>query len=388
MSAARRQAQQRHQKHRLAEQAARCCVANACSAVRERGVPVVHVTRCLCVSDRTVRRWRQNACTSLPACRGRRPQYASRDQRNQVYQFLRERGAATPLAAVRAAFPRLARADLLELLSRYRKVQRRRAQRYQSRLQWRQPGTVWAADFKERREPIEGRYRWILSVKDLASRCQLVWQPLAEATAEAVQATYTRLFAEHGPPLVMKSDNGGPFRAEDTKQLLAQHEVVPLFNPVRYPQYNGGVERANGQLTSYQEALAAFRGRPGMPTCHDAASALHLANELALPDGWHGPTAGQLWENRAPIVADQRTSFLATVAEYRAQVRSEWNFAPEQSLEHHQAAAVDRRAVRDALVAHDLLVIHPRRRKRGDLKAESARAAVQGASGAGRMELA
>jgi transposase InsO family protein len=156
-----------------------------------------------------------------------------RHQRNQVYQFLRERGAETPLAAVRAAFPQLTRVDLHELLARYRRVQRRKAERHKSRLEWRQPGAVWAADFKERREPIEGRYGWILSIKDLASRYQLLWEPLAEATHQVVRAAYSRLIAEHGPPLVMKSDNGGPFRAEETKSLLAEYGIVPLFSPVR-----------------------------------------------------------------------------------------------------------------------------------------------------------
>jgi hypothetical protein len=83
-------------------------------------------------------------------------------------------------------------------------------------------GTVWTADFKERREPIEGRYGWILAVKDLASRYQLAWLPLEEATADVVQATYVRLFAEHGP-----------FQADSTKHLLAAAAVTALFNPRR-----------------------------------------------------------------------------------------------------------------------------------------------------------
>ncbi|HEX5103057.1 MAG TPA: transposase family protein [Pirellulaceae bacterium] len=135
----------------------------------------------------------------------------------------------------------------------------------------------------------EGRYAWILAVKDLASRCQLAWLPVEEQTAETVQAVYAQLFAEHGPPLVLKSDNGGPFRDEGTKRLLAEHLVVPLYNPRRRPAYNGGVERSNGQLAGYQEALAAFRGRAtaqpavSIPTltCEDAASARNLASELA-----------------------------------------------------------------------------------------------------------
>jgi transposase InsO family protein len=133
-------------------------------------------------------------------------------------------------------------ANLLEACAAIAGTWRKR-QRHQSRLRWQRAGAVWAADFKERREPIEGRYSSILAVKDLASRCQLAWLPVPEATAEAVQETYQRLFAEHGPPLVLKSDHGGQFRDEGTKQLLAEHDVVPLFNPRRRPGYNGGVQR-------------------------------------------------------------------------------------------------------------------------------------------------
>ena len=117
-------------------------------------------------------------------------------------------------------------------------------------------------------------------MKDLASRCQLAWLPLPEATGRVVQEAYLRLFEKHGPPLVLKSDNVGPFRDDGTKQLLAEHRVIPLYNPRRRPAYNGGVERANGQLASYQEAVAAAQGREGLPTCDDAEEARQLANDL------------------------------------------------------------------------------------------------------------
>jgi len=64
----------------------------------------------------------------------------------------------------------------------------RKAQRKKSRLLWHRPGAVWGADFKEPREPLEGRYTAILSIKDLASRYQLAWQPVEEAAAQEVQA--------------------------------------------------------------------------------------------------------------------------------------------------------------------------------------------------------
>jgi len=170
-------------------------VATVCHYVQTQAVPVIQVTRYLALSDRTVRRWRSRTCrsrTTGQGPRGRPPQPATRRERNAVYQFLRERGAGTPLVAVQAAFPHLRRFDLSEVLRRYRRVARRRHQRHQSRLVWQRAGAVWAADFKERREPIEGRYAWILAVKDLASRCQLAWLPVEEQTAETVQAVYAQ----------------------------------------------------------------------------------------------------------------------------------------------------------------------------------------------------
>jgi transposase InsO family protein len=337
----------------------------ACQTARQQKVPVVHVTRRLTLSERTVRRWRQRTCQAPAAClkeRGRPPHCASRDERNGVFRFLRQRGGSTPLDALRAAFPALARRDLAEILRRYRQVERRKRQRHQSRLRWQQPGTVWAADFKERREPIEGRYSSILSIKDLASRCQLAWLPVEEGNAQAVQQTYLRLFLEHGPPLVLKSDNGGPFRDAQTKELLAAYRVTPLYNPRRHPAYNGGVERANGQLAGYQEAVAAAQGHAGLPTCADAEAARQLANDLARPGGWQAPTAHERWEQRPALTEQDRSRFLATVSAQRVIARAALQLPQGVELGHYPAAAVDRRAVRDALVEHGLLVIEPRRR--------------------------
>lgn len=365
MTPLRRQAKQRHDSLRQVEGLIRQQVVTACQTVQQRAVPVVHVTRYLALPERTVRRWRSRSSAVPVACptpRGRLPRPTSREVRNHVFRFLRQRGPTTPLAALRATFPDVPRCDLQEILSRYHRVQERKQQRHQSRLHWQRPGTVWAADFKERREPIEGRYGYILAVKDLASRCQLAWLPVEEGDAEIVQATYVRLFEEHGPPLVLKSDNGGPFRAQATKDLLQKHDVIPLFNPRRRPAYNGGVERANGQLSGYQEALAASHGRPGLPTCADAEEARQMANALSYPAGWREPTAAQIWEERQPITSEERANFLADVSQQRVIARAALHLPPDTPLGHYPGAAVDRRAVRDALVGQGLLKIEPRRR--------------------------
>ena len=101
----RRRIQCQHLDHRARERSARCQVVAACQAVATRGVPMTSVTRHLAISDRTVRRWRKTASESHLVPCGRPPQCASCEDRNQVYQFLKERGASTPLVALRAAFP-------------------------------------------------------------------------------------------------------------------------------------------------------------------------------------------------------------------------------------------------------------------------------------------
>lgn len=164
--------------------------------------------------------------------------------------------------------------------------------------------------------------------------------------------------------------------------------MIALFSPKHCPSYNGGVERANGQLAGYQEAVAEFRGRKAGPTREDAETARRLANELARPAGWQGPTAGELWAARAPLSVDERSVFQATVDERRAEIRAEWNFSPTDLLTHEEASAIDRRAVRDALVAHGLLRIHPRRRKARTGTADSQEALATAASGAAIIQLA
>jgi hypothetical protein len=79
-------------------------------------------------------------------------------------------------------------------------------------------------------------------VRDLASGCQLLWQPLRAANAEAVVHALALLCAWHGAPLVLKSDNGFAFAAEVTRTLLHQAGVIILFSPPYWPRYNGAIE--------------------------------------------------------------------------------------------------------------------------------------------------
>jgi transposase InsO family protein len=85
-------------------------------------------------------------------------------------------------------------------------------------------------------------------VRDLPSSLHLAWWPLAAASAEATATVLTERFAEHGPPLVLKSDNGSAFTAALLHDLLAAPGVQPLFSPPGWPAHNGGIEARIGSL--------------------------------------------------------------------------------------------------------------------------------------------
>src|SRR3954452_25084008 len=109
----------------------------------------------------------------------------------------------------------------------------------------RRPGAVWAADFSEPPQPVEG-YPRLLAVRDLASGWQLLWLPLPDESARTAADGPGSLFPEHGAPLVVKSDNGSAFLAGDREALLAGCGVWHLFSPPRTPRYNGSCEASIG----------------------------------------------------------------------------------------------------------------------------------------------
>ena len=155
--------------------------------------------------------------------------------------------------------------------------------------------------------------------------------------------------------LVLKFDNGSPFIAEDLQVWLAQTDIFPLFSPVRTPQYNGGCEAGNGSLERRTEELAARAGRPALWTCDDAEGARRMANEVNYPWGAHGPTPAELWRARTPLSAERRTAFAAALEEQRRRARGELECPQTGPLPPLDQRAVDRVAIRRALVEHGLL---------------------------------
>jgi transposase InsO family protein len=313
------------------------------------------VARLLHVSARTLRRWCRAPTAGAPEPLGRPVQRSDRAAREAVIQFLDEHGPHLGVPALRACFPTMSRAELTDLVRRYRAVWRARNRVPLRVLAWSGAGRVWAIDFTGPVPTLAGAARYVLAVRDLASGRQLLWRPLEAATGEAVRDALLELFARHGAPLVLKSDNGSPFTGGAARELLAGHGVVGLYSPPYWPRYNGAIEAGIGALKDRTAARAARAGHAGVWTWDDLAGARAEANATTRPWVEGGSSPDRVWSAREPISADERAAFGATVAAARQTRAREVGTCADEEAGVTSESSVARCAIELALVQREYL---------------------------------
>ena len=302
------------------------------------------------------RRWNVDRLRVRP--RGRPLERSSWETRQIILELFDLLGPGIGLPTVRAFFPHEAKGELEDLLRRYRRVHLRKNKTLIHALRWTRAGAVWAMDFLDAPLPVDGLYRYIFAVRDLASGTQLLALPCPDKELTNVCAALVALFKEHGAPLVLKSDCG--FDADVVINLARQYRVTHLLSPPAYPRYNGAIEAGIGSLKMRAHYQAARRGCPGEWNCDDVEAARLSANETARPWGHSAPTPEQNWKCRTTITDTERFAFMAAVAAIKPEVKCELRL-PEPTLTRREEAALTRVAVGRVLVAHGLLYIRRRR---------------------------
>jgi hypothetical protein len=338
--------------------------------LRRWGYTLDEVAELLGVTPRTLRHWAYDSGPEQQAALplGRPPARSDVAARQEVLRFLKEEGPGVGVPTVRERFPDLARAELTDLVQRYRHVWSARHHVCLRRLSWLVLGRVWAIDFAEPSlvgaswslPPIDGRYPYLLAVRDLASGYVLCWLPVTAATAAVTRSLLAVLFGVYGVPLVLKADNGPPFRAQETKDFLKNAGGHFLFSPPYWPRYNGAIETSIGSLKRWTEQHAASQGHAGRWTWADVAAARQQAN-AGQPRRLHGRTPTDAWASRTAVTDAERVRFELTVLRERYLARSEMGLDQEKQLDHWEDSAVDRKAIERALVEHDYLLFRGRR---------------------------
>jgi hypothetical protein len=251
--------------------------------------------------------------------------------------------------------PEMARREIQDFLRRYRRVYKRRHRLLVRVLHWHRTGAVWAVDFAEPPWPVDGQYRRLLAVRDLAGGFQLAWLPVVDESARTACDVLVALFRAHGPPLVLKSDNGSAFIADQMRTLLAVWQVWHLRSPPDLPEYNGACEAGIGSMKTRTHHQAARAGRPGVWTSDDVEAARLQANETARPWGYRGPTPAEMWAQRRPLFDAERRVFAATVQEIIDQELAFRGIDTQSKLSQSEQAAVHRAALARTLVAGGIL---------------------------------
>jgi putative transposase len=106
---------------------------------------------------------------------------------------------------------------------------------------------VWSYDFVADRTH-DGRPLRMLTVIDEFSRECLAIEVARKLNSDDVLETLTRLFAEHGPPDYIRSDNGPEMTAKVVRDWLRDLGVKTLFIEPGSPWENGYNESFNGTL--------------------------------------------------------------------------------------------------------------------------------------------
>jgi transposase InsO family protein len=109
------------------------------------------------------------------------------------------------------------------------------------------PHHVWSLDFAHDRTE-NGRPVKVLAVVDEYTRLGLAVDMRRSITAEGVIAILERLFAEHGMPGHIRSDNGPEFIAKALRDWLGRRGVSPLFIEPGSPWQNGYGESFIGRF--------------------------------------------------------------------------------------------------------------------------------------------
>jgi transposase InsO family protein len=339
-------------------------------ALHDQGLTLAQCGRLFAISPRTLRSWDQEcrAETLARAAIGRPAPRSAVPVRQMILNYLKATGPGVGVPTLHEHFPEVPRAEVADLLGRYRVVWRARNQSSGRVLHWQTPGRVWAADFTEPSRygasavlpPIAGCYPYVLAVRDLASGCVLAWQPLPSLTEEVTEAVLAVLFLLHGAPLVLKTDNGSAFRADGLKEFLEAFGTIPLYSPPSCPGYNGAIEATIGSLKKRTEDQAQQQGRSGLWQPDDLSAAQATAN-ASHPRRLNGRTPTSVWNERSRLEPLERVVFALTVGRLRMQARDDLAIDQEEELDHWRHSAVDRLAVERALVEHGHLLFTRRR---------------------------
>ena len=180
----------------------------------------------------------------------------------KIRSWLLERHPEVHLPTVSTIGDIYARADLVKR----RRSRKRLISPYPDKLRRAEaPNDIWCADYKGQFRLGSGRYCYPLTVTDQFSRYLLACEGFDAIDGHAARQVFEGLFAEHGLPQAIRTDNGTPFASRAVFGLSRLSAwwlklgIIPERIEPSHPEQNGRHERMHRTL---KEATT----RPAAPT--------------------------------------------------------------------------------------------------------------------------
>jgi len=146
-------------------------------------------------------------------------------------------------------------------LTQHRRPRRRPVHPGSSPLRASAPNDLWTADFKGQFRTGDGCYCYTLTVCDAYSRYILDCRAMPAIGLRSTADRFDQLFAEHGLPAAIRTDNGVPFAAP-ALHGLSRLSVGWIKLGIRHQRIDPGQPQQNGRHERMHRTLKAETTRP------------------------------------------------------------------------------------------------------------------------------
>jgi hypothetical protein len=309
----------------------------------------------------TLRRWRDRRRRSSPIRRQPGPAKHTAlpvaDFRSRVAHLdhgaNRTRGTGS---IIRDFAPFISRRRAQAFFERLRRHHLRRLRDARLHVTWHLPNLAWAIDALHLQSSPADPGVVVVLARDLASHFH--FEPLVLPAESAMHNLdwLQRLCSRHGPPLLLKRDNGAPFNASILDDFIATKGILPLNSPIRRPSYNGAIEHAVGSFKrAVLAALAPDHPVPPIPKLLPLIRAIIHLHNTRPRRSLAGLTPAQAYfhhRSRSWSRARRQQIFDWIRAQARTMVETKWEMS-----DHHARAAAWRRAVVAWLRCQQLITV-------------------------------
>jgi transposase len=286
------------------------------ATLREAGMSAPVAAALVGVCTSTLRRWSRRLESTQPARlrRGPRQRSALSSEKARELELLVREVRGLPGAEALARAVGCSRRQAAGVKRRVLTAMERERIASCTRVVVSEPGVMRSMDQLYLRCGTEQRIALLASDASVAYRTSAAL--LSAYTACEVARVLRADFAEHGAPLVLRSDNAPAHDAPEVKDLLAKHGVLMLHGPTYYPQYNGQHERQNREHRDWLRFAVIESEQDVDP---ELMRMLRALNERWPRESLGWLTAAALWSRRRPLHVD-RTQLRQDVAHRAARL--------------------------------------------------------------------